>query len=206
MIGSLKIMHFGFLISVIVAVLIIGKSLDSSAQGTEVECPCDFESVPMTTECWTEGFLTDPAYIDDAVLFKTTACLVGNLLTKPTGGKALQITVGGILAENPAFCIIDVINPGDGCTGGEIHTAVDITPEELRACQCELLAYTTALNEVAGISVSPGPPYECGDVDCRQKVLTPIPTLNEYGMIITAGVLGLLAVIGFVMRRKKVSA
>jgi len=35
----------------------------------------------------------------------------------------------------------------------------------------------------------------------------PIPTLNEYGMIITAGVLGLLAVIGlFVIRRRKVTA
>ncbi|MCH8014571.1 MAG: LPXTG cell wall anchor domain-containing protein [Candidatus Dadabacteria bacterium] len=38
-------------------------------------------------------------------------------------------------------------------------------------------------------------------------VLTSIPTLNEYGMIITAGMLGLLAVIGlFVMRRRKVTA
>lgn len=42
----------------------------------------------------------------------------------------------------------------------------DLTPEEVRACQCDLLAYTTALNEVEGITVSGGPPYVCGFVDC----------------------------------------
>ena len=82
-----------------------------------------------------------------------------------------------------------------------------LTPEELKACQCELLAYTTALNEVEGITVSGGPPYVCGDVDCRQKVLTPIPTLSEWGLISLAVVLGILGLVGFmVMRRRKVSA
>jgi len=94
----------------------------------------------------------------------------------------------------------------DACVAESVQP-FNLTSAEVKACRCELLAYTTELNEVMGISVAPEPPYECFDVDCRQKVLTPIPTLNEYGMIITAGVLGLLAVIGlFVIRRRKVSA
>ena len=102
-------------------------------------------------------------------------------------------------------CRISVRNQA-GCGSDGLVEFTSLTPAELKACQCELLAYTTALNE-GGITVSGGPPYECGNVDCRQLVPSPIPTLNEYGMIITAGVLGLLAVIGlFVIRRRKVSA
>ncbi len=108
-----------------------------------------------------------------------------------------------------AFCQIAAVGDQQACS---VQTSImqPITTEEVLACQCELLAYTTALNEVAGISVFGGPPYECGNVNlqnCPEGPPTTIPTLNEYGMIITAGVLGLLAVIGlFVMRRRKVSA
>ncbi len=110
--------------------------------------------------------------------------------------------------ERTTSCTLQAstIIPSECTPQGDVNITT-LTDKQVKACQCELLAYTTALNEVAGIEVSGGPPYECGNVDCRQKVLTPIPTLNEYGMIITAGVLGLLAVIGlFVMRRRKVSA
>ncbi len=126
-------------------------------------------------------------------------CVLRNVFRVPL----IQMSVTQ-LVDGPDFCIVGA----RGLTDCEAPPFLEVflTPEELKACQCELLAYTTALNE-GGISVSPGPPYECFDVDCRQKVLTPIPTLNEYGMIITAGVLGLLAVIGlFVIRRRKAAA
>jgi len=200
--GSLRIMHFGFLISVIVAVLIIGKSLDATAQGREVVCPCDFESVPMTTGCWVEPYGDDPDYIDlELEDPNTTICRTGQIRDE---GDIIETDLG--VEDNtqdpdkPSFCFIELQMLTDcNAEGGKTI----ITPEQVKACQCELLAYTTALNEVDGISVSPEPPYECFDVDCQQKVLTPIPTLNEYGMIITAGVLGLLAVIGLLSEEGK---
>ena len=87
----------------------------------------------------------------------------------------------------------------------EPSIVVDLTPEELKACQCEFAAYATALNEVDGISVSSGPPYACGDADCSPPVTpTSIPTLNLWGLIAMAGILG---IVGFmVMRRRKVAA
>jgi len=204
--GSLRITHFGFLISVIVAVLIIGISLDASAQGNEVVCPCDFESVPMTTGCWTDSFETEE--VEYSVKDQGRSCSTKHdqTLLNPVRRNRISMGVGIAIPDvQISICVITEINQ-DEC-GAVATDMTDITPEEVLACQCELLAYTTALNEVAGISVSGGPPYECGNVDCRQKVLTPIPTLNEYGMIITAGVLGLLAVIGlFVIRRRKAVA
>jgi hypothetical protein len=75
---SLRIINFGFLISVIVAVLIIGKSLDASAQGSEVKCPCKyFASVPMTTECWTDKFDDVPTY-NEEVPNGVEICSTGN--------------------------------------------------------------------------------------------------------------------------------
>jgi len=68
--GSLRLMHFGFLISVIVAVLIIGIAREATAQGNEVECPCDFDSVRMTPGCWTDNIgrlpRREPAYTERA--------------------------------------------------------------------------------------------------------------------------------------------
>ncbi|MCH7951078.1 MAG: hypothetical protein IH875_11505 [Candidatus Dadabacteria bacterium] len=211
MIGSLRIMHFGFLISVIVAVLIIGKSLDASAQTQGVECPCDFESVPKVQGCWVNPFESGPAYIDDTGFDEV--CVVRNGAVDMKPGVLIQLEVGGGRPEIQQLpgCEIKIIdpqsNPNFDCNAEPI-ILVGLSTEEVLACQCELLAYTTALNE-GGISVSGGPPYECGNVDLRTCQVLPasIPTLNEYGMIITAGVLGLLAVIGlFVMRTRRTVA
>jgi len=215
MIVSLRIMNFGFLISVMVAVLIIGISRDATAQGNEVECPCDFQSVPMTTGCWTEHTTTGPVYADltggaDVPLIRQ--CSVDNVrIGEMFVVAAIRFSVidrqGG--DDSSACNIISLAL--NNCSQTTSVLEQPITPEEVLACQCELLAYTTALNE-GGISVSGGPPYVCGNVDLRTcQGLPPlpeaIPTLNEWGMITTAGVLGLLAVIGlFVMRRRKVSA
>jgi len=198
MIVSLRIMHFGFLISVIVAVLIIGIAREATAQGNEVECPCDFDSVRMTPGCWTDQRDADPEYETIGTANDGECRLINRLNPQLT---LMHVRQGESFGTN---CTIHARDLADCDAPG--FTEIPITPEEVKACQCELLAYTTALNE-GGITVSGGPPYECFDVDCRQKVLTPIPTLNEYGMIITAGVLGLLAVIGlFVIRRRKATA
>jgi len=200
--GSLRIMHFGFIIMVIVAVLIIGISRDATAQTQGVGCPCRFfESVPMTAGCWTFG-TDDVEWLENNVKGLCEAAHVEQVSNKLNVIALQVIFPTETLPTRDRLCrtFIDTVTDCDAVS----IIKTDITPEEVRACQCELLAYTTALNE-GGIMVSGGPPYECGNVDCQ--VLTPIPTLNEYGMIITAGVLGLLAVIGlFVMRRRKVRA
>jgi len=204
--GSLRIMHFGFLITVMVAVLIIGISRDATAQGNDVECPCDFEGIPKTAGCWVEPFdfmePIDPRYFTED---SQERC---ELINSDIGDGFPKIAVlaMGVVAVTGVCFLERFLNVPPECTP-QGNVLISLTHKQVKACQCELLAYTTALNEVEGISVSGGPPYACFDVDCRQKVLAPIPTLNEYGMIITAGVLGLLAVIGlFVMRRRKVTA
>jgi len=209
--GSLRTMHCGFIITVIVAVLIIGNTQDASAQTNTVECPCDFESVPMTTGCWTEQFPPEFPQFHRNRRGEDGVCFTESFREEGRGAQlSLLVGAGGTGACGEGNCckiIVDSIE--SSCTVGAGILKEDITPEQVLACQCELLAYTTALNEVAGISVSPDPPYACGNVDLRtcQGLPAPIPTLNEYGMIITAGVLGLLAVIGlFVMRRKKATA
>ena len=80
--GSLRIMHFGFMITVIVAVLIIGTSQVAIAQTEGVECPCDFESVPKTTGCWVEQRLGgSPEYVDRSETSKV--CFVRNIINEP---------------------------------------------------------------------------------------------------------------------------
>ena len=194
-------MKKSYILIILISFLVISPKLYA-----QVECPCDFESVPKDTECWNEPFEgQDPSYIEDlpnGVLVCRTQGTPGTT----TGAAAVELQVSqALIPELTSVCRRFHNEVGAAC-GPPSTPFIELTPAELKACQCELLAYTTALNE-GGISVSPGPPYECGNVDCRQLVPSPIPTLNEYGMIITAGVLGLLAVIGlFVIRRRKASA
>jgi len=225
MIVSLRIMHFGFLISVMVAVLIIGNTQDASAQTNTVECPCDFESVPMTTGCWTEPFamgpppnrlpeFTEEVGGQDCGTFNASEEPDGMTIIDPPALSTAVAHLTSIGVSAPAGgvtqCSRQIIGAINDCDAVSISVS-DISPEEVLACQCELLAYTTALNE-SGISVSGGPPYVCGNVNLRTcQGLPPlpeaIPTLNEWGMITTAGVLGLLAVIGlFVMRTRRTVA
>jgi len=192
-------MKKSYILIILISFLVISPKLYA-----QVECPCQFfESVPMTTACWIEPFVSNPEYLDDPAL--SEACFVINLNSDPLA--FLQMFVGPATEQRPeAICGTQSIGLGGGCTATPAEE-VDLTPEQVKACQCELIAYVTALNEVDGIMVSGGPPYECFDVDCRPVILSPIPTLNEWGMITTAGVLGLLAVIGlFVIRRRKAAA
>ncbi len=193
-------MKKSYILIILISFLVISPKLYA-----QVECPCDFESVPKTTECWVEPFTIspNPTYTERTQPPSSeTSCNVNN--NDPINNTLLYVSEEDGTPEAPRC---QVVGTPDACGPITFFIENNLTPEQLKACQCELLAYTTALNEVAGILVSGGPPYECGNVDCRELVLTPIPTLNEWGMITTAGVLGLLAVIGlFVIRRKKVSA
>ena len=75
--GCLRIMHFGFLISVIVAVLGVVTAVDVSGEPPIVECPCDSESLPPDSACWTEQQGTNPEYVE--VNGESEQCLLQNM-------------------------------------------------------------------------------------------------------------------------------
>ena len=137
---SLRIMHFGLLISVIVAVLMIGIAPETTAQGNEVECPCDFDSVRMTQGCWTDGTMGDPLYIE---IDEDTPPKLDCFLMNDTSGTdkfvQLRATDSEQLGE---FCTTFVVNDSD-C--GNINIIdLNLTPAQVLACQCELLAYVAS--------------------------------------------------------------
>jgi hypothetical protein len=202
--GSIRTIRFGFLITVIVTVLIVAKTVDASAQPPTVECPCDFDSVPMTTGCWVEQFVDPigPSWITTSILPKQKICALAVENFDVAFALVLQVT--HFDPHSAPQCMIEPnINDPAACGDPPHQTVLELTPREVRACQCELLAYVTALNEVAGISVSGGPPYVCGNVDCGPPT---IPTLSEWGLMSLAVVLGILGIVGFmVIRRRKVT-
>jgi hypothetical protein len=168
-----------------------------------VECPCDYFAVPPTTECWVDPFTgtADHEFFSDlSIPPKITEFCTLHRIEGP--GAVINFVVGISDAPPPeAGCYVTTGNVPSNCSSSQ--QVFPMTPEQFEACQCELAAYAAALNAVDGIEVSGGPPYECSPVVCT----SPIPTLNQWGMIITAGVLGLFAVIAlFVMRRRRTVA
>jgi len=171
----------------------------------QVSCPCNYNSIPTTTQCW-----VDPFGSRDVIYSNTddpTLCQASNIGEVPPGPPPQPIPLINVnVNADLATCRKDVKLGGPQCGRGT--RSVHLTPEEVIACQCELLAYVTALNDVDGITVSGGPPYACGDVECTQpnpptEVKTPIPTLSEWGLIAMACILGIF---GFmIMRRRKLS-
>jgi len=177
-------MKKSYILIILISFLVISPKLYA-----QVECPCDFESVPKDKGCWTEQFSGEPVYTTDQ------SCLVVN--AGDTGTLALLVN------QQQSFC--STKNTIGLARCGPSTGTSNLTPEELKACQCELQAYVTALNDVDGITVSGGPPYTCGDVDCPSPIIkTPIPTISEWGLLAMAGVLG---IVGFmVIRRRKATA
>jgi len=52
-----------YILLLLISFLVISPKLYA-----QVECPCDFESVPMTTECWSDPFdPRRPSYEDDRI-------------------------------------------------------------------------------------------------------------------------------------------
>jgi len=194
-------MKKSYILIILISFLVISPKLYA-----QVECPCNFNAVPKDTDCWEEcdGCNGDPVFkpctLEGCLDGDENSCLLFQFISQAPAAEL------GIFKADSGTLTCGVFNFDEESCLVSDQIEQPLSEAEFAACQCELAAYVTALNE-GGITVSPDPPYECGNVDCRQKVLTPIPTLNEYGMIITAGVLGLLAVIGlFVIRRRKVSA
>ena len=195
----------GLCISSLMIVAFIGYVflVAAKAQPEEVKCPCDYaQTIPKTQSCWTEPFDMDPLYneIFDGEVLNICQVANGRLSPEPVV-VLLNITTDGANVPDPAQCQITSFgNPEcSNETINVVHTS--LTPEEINACQCELLAYVTSLNEVGGLTVTGGPPSVCGNIRCTPAA---VPTLNHWGMMITAGVLGLFAVIGlFVMRTRR---
>lgn len=169
----------------------------------QVECPCNFRDIPMTDVCWTSNQvpfipafsspITDPPNSDCQLQSLTASGPSAVLIVREAG-------VGGnvnecVMAQQAVACgpIIDI-------------QGIELTPAELIACQCELQAYSTELNDIDGISVIPGPPYLCGNVDCTPPpppAPAQVPTLSEWGLVTMAAILG---IIGFmVIRGRKVA-
>ena len=162
--------------------------LAARAQPIKVECPCPIEQVKKTPECWNEPN-GGPGFV---VLPETPTTQLRCFLSdreSPPFTKTAQISVFAGHPSDPlttAQCRITYTGPEPFCGPNEdppLGTHQDLTPEELKACQCELQAYVTALNEVEGISVSGGPPYTCGDVQCDLPpstiVLSPETATND---------------------------
>ncbi len=192
-------MKKSYILIILISFLVISPKLYA-----QVECPCDFDVVPKTTGCWADQYPNPPIYHDMTDITNRNFCETLNFRNEPRV-RQIGFGVGGgtVQPSSPSFCSILVFNLDD-CFARLAIFHDDITPEEVRACQCELLAYTTALNEVDGIEVTGGPPYVCGDVDCRPVILSPIPTLSEWGLIAMAGILGIVGYL--VIRRRKVTA
>jgi len=199
----------GLCVSSLVFVALIGYVflIAAKAQPEEVKCPCEYaQTIPKTLSCWTETPPANPMYEEfknDETGLTEECSLNVNLPDDPTTFLSVSTAESGNQSSPTCFALVDDRQACDSVFVVEI----EMTPEEEKACQCELLAYVTSLNEVDGITVSGGPPYTCGDVDCRQLAPAPIPTINQWGLIAMAVVLGFIGIVGFmIIRRRKVSA
>jgi len=198
----------GLCVSLLVFVALLGYVflVAAKAQPEEVKCPCDYsQAIPKSQSCWTEPFERGPTYTEIFDGTQLLGCQINAFSDEETPDASMTVTTAAANSPDAPTCETLSNNPIPECdsvSGFVVHTS--LTPEEVNACQCELLAYVTSLNEVEGITVNGGPPYTCGDVDCSPPpiITTPIPTLNEWGLLAIAGLLGL---VGFmVIRRRKV--
>jgi len=185
-----SIRFVGLSVSSLLFIALLGYVFSNGAHA-QVSCPCNFDNTQKTTECWVRPFDQNPTYRTGM-----GGCDLHNLREEPRAGIALDV-IQESLGEGGTCLRKGADIPPSCITESEDFI---LTPEEVIACQCELLAYVTALNDVEGISVLGGPPYTCQNVDCRQLAPAPIPTLSEWGLIAMAGVLG---IVGFVVIRRR---
>ena len=147
----------GLCVSLLVFVALLGYVflVAAKAQPEEVQCPCDYsQTIPKTQSCWTDPFETEPIYVEIFADELLTSCQISNNDFDATTRMDILTSACQIALDG---------NPG--CDSASVlHTL--LTPEQVNACQCELLAYVTSLNEVEGITVTGGPPYVCGNIDC----------------------------------------
>ena len=135
------------------------KSLADTA-----ECPCNYEAVPKTTDCWgpCPECLGDPTFTpcentgcqffggDTCTLNQHNATSISNLYTE-YNAEALNYECS-------------VRNLPTSCDFGGIQENTYLTPEEVSTCLCRLAQYANELSQVDdGIIVEPtqSTPYSC---------------------------------------------
>jgi len=147
--GSLKIMHFGFLISIIVAVLIIGTSQVAIAQAQIVGSPSEYayNAVPKTAECCNDPTEhAGPEYINVAFFQDDDAdggWAAWGMVESP-GEPMIQIDQI-LIDENKVGSCTNRHSVQLDCKTPNI-VVLNLTPQQVKASQRELLAYVTALD------------------------------------------------------------
>jgi len=169
--------------------------LNQGAAAQDGGCPCNFDDVPKTSDCWVEGVGFE-TFLENG----NEGCAVSNNEQPQTLLLVEQEEQGEL------FCTINAER--EACGDGAFSTQVGLTEAEYAACKCDLEAYATALNnEDNNVTVDGDgvPPYRCLGSECAPgSIPAPlaIPTLNQWGMIIMAGFLGLVAL--YAIRRRLV--
>jgi len=245
---KISVRFIGLCLSSLFFVALLGYVLlpTAVAQPNDVICPCDFDaSIQEAPECW-DVHDFGPIFSSPLDTPPSNGCMLfaGELIS---GDELLfDVREKGVLGNQDNKCQVKVqLEESSICGPNRNITHEQISDAELKACQCQLQAYATALNE-GGTGVEGGPPYLCAeDIDCTPEVccifgknncefisqqeceeeggkfteedvacsevkicnivFTPIPTLNQWGLIAMAAILG---IIGFIMvlRRRKATA
>ncbi len=211
---------FCYCIVLVVLFLALGSGFNAVTQ-PQVTCPCNYESVPKTTECWVDPFTNGVfEFFSDVTIPPPPPSNVGRacVLMREEAAVAFNFLAVArfedVDTEEILTCEITTAQGTDFCATDVLVSP--LTQEEYEACLCELQAYATALDEVSGISVPPGAPFLCTDppLDCPvapeptdaptpepPPAPTDVPTISLWGLLAMAGILGF---IGFLaIRRKK---
>lgn len=123
------------------------------------DCPCDFASVPQTDDCWTgTGTLPDPPS------FLPTTSTVPTCTLEPC---AAPSPVLFLVATDTMTCVLNINDTVCGTVTDPATPDPTLTADQVTACECQLEAYATALDNnlsflrTAGFGVLGGPPFDC---------------------------------------------
>jgi len=200
-------MKKSYILIILISFLVISPKLYA-----QVVCPCDYDVVPKTLECWNQAQGDDRFWSVQVGDEGEQNCDLVLGLFPGRGGGTIFVSMN-LHTMGINQCEVKITDSQEACGLPLEIDFNNITPEEVKACECDLLAYVTELNNVDGITVSGGPPYECSTppVECAPPPTQPpvanVPTLSGWGLLSLAVVLGILGIAGFmVMRRRKVTA
>lgn len=116
------------------------------------ECPCDFESIPKTTECWDNSPMTTTGV--NGELFES--CNTSDCNTGASDGCFLQRAVNGLYVSELYVEYGDPYGfyPTTHSCGSEptacntqLTPQVDLTTDQYRTCLCRFAQYTTELSQ-----------------------------------------------------------
>jgi hypothetical protein len=200
----LRIIGLGVSFTVLPAILHHMSTVSLAADDAQT-CPCNISAYNTSPECWVNPYSTNPQFFTDLTPPYTQVGLNCSVSNYNDMISYTQIYIGFGSPQQGWFCEID--SAGDvpqQCATQIVHQ--NLTQAQFEACLCDLQAYIGRLQR-NGVSVS-GSPFICSDITCQETPTpAPIPTINQWGMIIVAVVLGLLAVTAlFVMRRVRTVA